>query len=191
MGLHSIEAFYLRRTEKAVGNAINFFALMGLKFEELAVKANHDELNNAANKELNSRMRFGGPTKSSGLLKKIQNHRAHFCIGFYFASIESSQASPLFNLWAPNGHSRDHHKDESDDGYNYELERYLNEINRLRRHMAAVTTPPSPYKRGGSNCLFNGGLAHNCDYRDVIASVNDMGHWGSALSPGKRSGRKK
>ena len=23
----------------------------------------------------------------------------------------------------------------------------------------------SPYKRGGSNCLFNGGLAHNCDYR--------------------------
>jgi len=160
-----------------------FFALMGLKFEELAIKANHDELKYAANKELNSRMRFG-PTKSSGLLKfKIIG--LVFALVCIFASIESSQASPIFDFWAPNPYSRGHHKDMRD-GYDYELERYLNEINRLRRHMAAVTTPPSPYKRGGSNCLFNGGLAHNCDYRDVIASVNDMGHWGSALSPGKR-----
>ena len=85
---------------------------MGLKFEELAIKANHDELNNAANKELNSRMRFGGPTKSSGLLKKFKIIGLIFALVFIFASIESSQASPLFNLWAPNGYSRDHHKDE-------------------------------------------------------------------------------
>ena len=45
---------------------------MGLKFEELAIKANHEDekLNNAADKELKSRMRFGRPTKSSGLLDK-------------------------------------------------------------------------------------------------------------------------
>ena len=82
---------------------------MGLKFEELAIKANHDELNNAANKELNSRMRFG-PTKSSGLLKfKIIG--LVFALVCIFASIESSQASPIFDFWAPNGYSRGHHKD--------------------------------------------------------------------------------
>jgi len=164
---------------------------MGLKFQELAIKANHEDekLNNAANKELKSRMRFGRPTKSSGLLnKKFKIFGLIFALVYIFVSIESSNASPLFNIWAPNSYSSDRYKDITDD-YDVELERYLNEINRLRRHMAAVTTPPSPYKRGGSNCLFNGGLAHNCDYRDVIASVNDMGHWGSALSPGKRRKR--
>ena len=33
-------------------------------------------------------------------------------------------------------------KNSRTDDYDVELERYLNEINRLRRHMAAVTTPP-------------------------------------------------
>ena len=47
----------------------------------------------------------------------------------------------------------------------------------------------STYKRAGSNCLFHAGLAHNCDYRDVIASVNEMNHWGSNLAPGRRRRR--
>lgn len=45
-------------------------------------------------------------------------------------------------------------------------------------------------KRGGSSsCLFNAGLAHNCDYRDVVGAVNEMNHWGSDLAPGKRRKR--
>ena len=43
-------------------------------------------------------------------------------------------------------------------------------------------------KRRGS-CLFHAGLAHNCDYRDVIGAVNEASHWGSALAPGKKRKR--
>jgi len=42
-------------------------------------------------------------------------------------------------------------------------------------------------KRGG--CVLHAGLAHNCDYRDVIGAVNEMSHWGSEFAPGKRRRR--
>jgi len=34
-------------------------------------------------------------------------------------------------------------------------------------------------RAASSSCLFNAGLAHNCDYRDVIGAVNEVNHWGS------------
>jgi hypothetical protein len=34
--------------------------------------------------------------------------------------------------------------------------------------------------------MFHAGLAQNCDYKDVIGAVNEVNHWGSDLSPGKR-----
>ena len=37
--------------------------------------------------------------------------------------------------------------------------------------------------------MFNAGLAHNCDYRDVVGAVNEMNHWGSDLAPGRRKKR--
>ena len=40
-------------------------------------------------------------------------------------------------------------------------------------------------KRQGSGCLFHGGLAHNCDYKDLVGAVDEADHWGSDLSPGK------
>ena len=63
---------------------------MGLKFEELAIKANHEDekLNNAADKELKSRMRFGRPTKSSGLLdKKFKIFGLIFALVYIFVSV--------------------------------------------------------------------------------------------------------
>jgi len=42
-----------------------------------------------------------------------------------------------------------------------------------------------PAKRQGG-CLFHGGLAHNCDYKDLVGAVDEADHWGSDLSPGKK-----
>jgi len=42
-----------------------------------------------------------------------------------------------------------------------------------------------PAKRRGSGCVFHGGLAHNCDYKDLVRAVDEADHWGSELSPGK------
>jgi len=42
-----------------------------------------------------------------------------------------------------------------------------------------------PAKRQGG-CLFHGGLAHNCDYKDLVGAVDETDHWGSDLSPGKK-----
>ena len=39
--------------------------------------------------------------------------------------------------------------------------------------------------------MFHAGLAHNCDYRDVVGAVNEVSHWGSDISPGKRRRRRK
>ena len=40
-------------------------------------------------------------------------------------------------------------------------------------------------KRQGGGCLFHAGLAHNCDYKDLVGAVDETDHWGSDLSPGK------
>jgi len=79
------------------------------------------------------------------------------------------------------------------DTRNIDLLRYLWEVKRLRDHtnrLAVAENHPERqqqnYKRANTNCLFHAGLAHNCDYRDVIASVNEMSYWGSDLAPGKR-----
>ena len=40
-------------------------------------------------------------------------------------------------------------------------------------------------KRKGGGCLFHGGLAHNCDYKDLVGAVDETDHWGSDMSPGK------
>merc|ERR1712061_263256 len=149
---------------------ILIFALMGLILEGIPIKTEHNELNNV---ESNMRLR----PYTSGLLK-IGLIFA-FCSILVSALIKPTDASPISVLY---------YNDYKHRISTLDLLRYLWQIQRIQDHMdrVAVTTPPSPYKRGGSNCMFNAGLAHNCDYRDVIASVSDMGHWGSALSPGRR-----
>ena len=79
------------------------------------------------------------------------------------------------------------------DAKSLDLLRYLWEVKKFQEHndrMAIVghQEPQQPinYKRANTNCLFHAGLAHNCDYRDIIASVNEMSYWGSDLAPGKR-----
>ncbi|XP_059488922.1 uncharacterized protein LOC132204440 [Neocloeon triangulifer] len=37
-----------------------------------------------------------------------------------------------------------------------------------------------------SGCFLNGGMAHNCDLKDVVSAVDEAKYWGSYLSPGKR-----
>jgi len=77
---------------------------------------------------------------------------------------------------------------------NENLFRYLLEVKRLRdrsnkiRQEAASRQIPvqQNYKRANTNCLFHAGLAHNCDFRDVISAVNEMSYWGSDLAPGKK-----
>jgi len=81
-----------------------------------------------------------------------------------------------------------------DEERNENLFRYLLEVKRLRdrsskiRKEAARHQNPvqQNYKRANSNCLFHAGLAHNCDFRDVITAVNEMSYWGSDLAPGKK-----
>ena len=34
--------------------------------------------------------------------------------------------------------------------------------------------------------MFHAGLAHNCDYRSLVKALDDVDHWNSYLSPGKR-----
>eukprot|EP00095_Tigriopus_kingsejongensis_P003432 maker-scaffold110_size354795-snap-gene-2.22 protein:Tk03432 transcript:maker-scaffold110_size354795-snap-gene-2.22-mRNA-1 annotation:"PREDICTED: uncharacterized protein LOC100906079" len=51
-------------------------------------------------------------------------------------------------------------------------------------HIQQFGEPSRPKRRG--SCLFHAGLAHNCDYRDVVGAVNEITHWGSANAPGKR-----
>jgi len=34
--------------------------------------------------------------------------------------------------------------------------------------------------------MFHAGLAHNCDYRSLVKAFDDVDHWNSYLSPGKR-----
>ena len=41
------------------------------------------------------------------------------------------------------------------------------------------------YRKRQGGCLFHGGLAHNCDYKDLVGAVDEADHWGSDLSPGK------
>ena len=38
---------------------------------------------------------------------------------------------------------------------------------------------------GGSGCLFHAGLAHNCDYKDLVGAVDETDHWSSDIAPGK------
>ncbi|TRY73958.1 hypothetical protein TCAL_11345 [Tigriopus californicus] len=51
-------------------------------------------------------------------------------------------------------------------------------------HIQKFGEPSRPKRRG--SCLFHAGLAHNCDYRDVVGAVNAITHWGSDSGPGKR-----
>ncbi|XP_065351395.1 uncharacterized protein LOC135946877 isoform X1 [Cloeon dipterum] len=37
-----------------------------------------------------------------------------------------------------------------------------------------------------SGCFLNGGMAHNCDLKDVVSAVDEAKYWGSYMSPGKR-----
>ena len=38
---------------------------------------------------------------------------------------------------------------------------------------------------GGGGCMFHAGLAHNCDYKDLIGAIDETDFWGSDMSPGK------
>ncbi|CAG0914844.1 unnamed protein product [Notodromas monacha] len=35
-------------------------------------------------------------------------------------------------------------------------------------------------------CLFNGGMSHSCDYKDVVGAVKEASYWNSDMSPGRK-----
>jgi len=41
-------------------------------------------------------------------------------------------------------------------------------------------------KREGSGCMFHAGLAHNCDYKQMVRAIDEVDHWNSFMSPGKK-----
>lgn len=67
------------------------------------------------------------------------------------------------------------------------------------RETNTLMQKPIPHKQvmqekrhgGGSGCLFHGGLAHNCDYKDLVGAVDETYYWGSDLSPGKKKRKKR
>lgn len=38
-------------------------------------------------------------------------------------------------------------------------------------------------------CYFNAGMSHNCDYNEVLKTVDDVNHWSSDSTPGRRRKR--
>jgi len=59
---------------------------------------------------------------------------------------------------------------------------------RSRRFQAPTTRGFS--KRRGT-CMFHAGLGQNCDYRDMVGAVDEVNHWGSDLTPGKKRRRRR
>lgn len=41
-------------------------------------------------------------------------------------------------------------------------------------------------KREGGGCMFHAGLAHNCEYKSLVKAFDDLDHWNSFMSPGKK-----
>lgn len=73
---------------------------------------------------------------------------------------------------------------------------FLSKLHRpknIPRRMATFKEQFMPEKRigSGSGCLFHAGLAHNCDYKDLVRAVDETDHWGSDLAPGKRKRNKR
>ncbi|KAI9555118.1 hypothetical protein GHT06_017633 [Daphnia sinensis] len=38
-------------------------------------------------------------------------------------------------------------------------------------------------------CYFNAGMSHSCDYNEVLKTVDDVNHWSSDYTPGRRRKR--
>jgi len=49
-----------------------------------------------------------------------------------------------------------------------------------------VINDNSKRKREGGGCIFHAGLAHNCDYKSLVRAFDDVDHWNSFMSPGKK-----
>merc|ERR1712156_10627 len=116
------------------------------------------------------------------------------CIIVTSCTVKSAEAKPTLKQYNTVEGRETISDDLVDDERTENLFRYLLEVKRLRdrsnkiRQEAARRQVPvqQNYKRANTNCLFHAGLAHNCDFRDVISAVNEMSYWGSDLSPGKK-----
>jgi len=136
------------------------------------------------------------PRQPSSTLLNFGLALAAACIIVASCTVKSAEAKPTVlkqykTTSAVGGETVD---DLINEERNENLFRYLLEVKRLRdrsnkiRQEAASRQIPvqQNYKRANTNCLFHAGLAHNCDFRDVISAVNEMNYWGSDLSPGKK-----
>merc|ERR1712228_707954 len=161
--------------------------------------------NNKANHDLRRRinplsLRQGSKAKmsSSRPLPTLLNFGLALlaaCIIVTSCTVKSAEAKPTLKQYnTVEGSGETISDDLVDDERTENLFRYLLEVKRLRdrsnkiRQEAARRQVPvqQNYKRANTNCLFHAGLAHNCDFRDVISAVNEMSYWGSDLSPGKK-----
>jgi hypothetical protein len=43
-----------------------------------------------------------------------------------------------------------------------------------------------PAARPKRTCLFNGGMSHSCDYKDVLGAMKEASYWNSDMSPGRK-----
>nr|CAH0099014.1 unnamed protein product [Daphnia galeata] len=45
----------------------------------------------------------------------------------------------------------------------------------------------TPFRK--RTCYFNAGMSHSCDYKELLQSVEDVNHWSSEHTPGRRRKR--
>jgi len=135
------------------------------------------------------------PRQPSSTLLNFGLTLAAACIIVASCTVKSAEAKPTLKQYKTTSTvGGETVEDLINEERNENLFRYLLEVKRLRdrsnkiRQEAASRHIPVPqnYKRANTNCLFHAGLAHNCDFRDVISAVNEMSYWGSDLAPGKK-----
>merc|ERR1711973_170185 len=135
------------------------------------------------------------PRQPSSTLLNFGLTLAAACIIVASCTVKSAEAKPTLKQYKTTSTvGGETVEDLINEERNENLFRYLLEVKRLRdrsnkiRQEAASRQIPvqQNYKRANTNCLFHAGLAHNCDFRDVISAVNEMSYWGSDLAPGKK-----
>lgn len=52
---------------------------------------------------------------------------------------------------------------------------------------AEPSQPMAPIRK--RTCYFNAGMSHSCDYNEVLKTVDDVNHWSSDYTPGRRRKR--
>merc|ERR1712156_52211 len=201
MGLAPRASLIPEPPEKTSENQVHMEYIRGGQNTE--TQADHYELRRRINSlnlggskaKMNSSNATRPPRQPSSTLLNFGVALAAACIIVASCTVKSVEAIPTLKQYkTASTVGGETFEDLINEERNENLFRYLLEVKRLRdrsnkiRQEAASRQIPvqQNYKRANTNCLFHAGLAHNCDFRDVISAVNEMSYWGSDLAPGKK-----